>query len=117
MVYNGYTRGEGEGRGRGKCFMAQDPSPYTARHETRVVRLTELSNPAVLQKSTLYDYPMFLTDTVTLVFEVSDLVNTSPAMVARCGLVHCPENLVGWKSIFRTWLKGAHAKWDISNRG
>ena len=56
-------------------------------------------------------------DTVTLLFEVTDVAQVSPALVTRCGLVHCPDNVVGWKSIFRSWIKGAHAKWDITNRG
>ena len=56
-------------------------------------------------------------ETVTLLFEVTELSHVSPALVTRCGLIHCPETTVGWKSIFRSWMKGAHAKWDITNRG
>lgn len=56
-------------------------------------------------------------ETVTLLFEVTDLTHVSPALVTRCGLIHCPEPLVGWKPIFRSWLKGAHARWEITNRG
>lgn len=56
-------------------------------------------------------------DTVTLLFEVTELTHVSPALVTRCGLIHCPGSTVGWKSIFKSWMKGAHAKWDITNRG
>ncbi|XP_073235787.1 dynein heavy chain domain-containing protein 1-like [Porites lutea] len=56
-------------------------------------------------------------ETVTLLFEVTELSHVSPALVTRCGLIHCPETTVGWKSMFRSWMKGAHAKWDITNRG
>ena len=62
------------------------------------------------------DLCMF-SETVTLLFEVTELSHVSPALVTRCGLIHCPETTVGWKSIFRSWMKGAHAKWDITNRG
>ena len=62
------------------------------------------------------DLSMF-SETVTLLFEVTELGHVSPALVTRCGLIHCPETTVGWKSIFRSWMKGAHAKWDITNRG
>lgn len=62
------------------------------------------------------DLSMF-SETVTLLFEVTELSHVSPALVTRCGLIHCPETTVGWKSIFRSWMKGAHAKWDITNRG
>ena len=62
------------------------------------------------------DLSMF-SETVTLLFEVTELSHVSPALVTRCGLIHFPETTVGWKSIFRSWMKGAHAKWDITNRG
>ena len=55
--------------------------------------------------------------TVTLLFEVTDLTHVSPALATRCGLIHCPEPLVGWKPIFRSWLKRAHARWEITNKG
>ncbi|XP_029192398.2 LOW QUALITY PROTEIN: dynein heavy chain domain-containing protein 1-like [Acropora millepora] len=56
-------------------------------------------------------------ETVSLLFEVTELQHVSPALVTRCGVVHCPESTVGWKVIFKSWMKGAHARWEITNRG
>lgn len=58
-----------------------------------------------------------LSETVTLLFEVTEIIHVSPALVTRCGLLYCPQSLVGWKPIFRSWLKGAHTRWEITNRG
>ncbi|EDO49396.1 predicted protein, partial [Nematostella vectensis] len=54
---------------------------------------------------------------LSVLFESSDLTHAAPSLVTRCAVVHCPDSIVGWKSVFRTWIKSAHSKWDISNRG
>ena len=89
-----------------------------------VVSLTSFQQNDVIQFSVMLVNPCFVmffffffSETVTLLFEVTELSHVSPALVTRCGLIHCPETTVGWKSIFRSWMKGAHARWDITNRG
>ena len=60
---------------------------------------------------------LFSLEAINFLLEVDDLQNAAPAIVTRCGIVFCPDDTVGWKSIFKSWLKGAHATWNISIRG
>ena len=75
----------------------------------------------MLKKKSTFHFNSFFfvlrSETVSLLFEVTDLEHVSPALVTRCGVVHCPESTVGWKVIFKSWMKGAHARWEITNRG
>jgi hypothetical protein len=59
----------------------------------------------------------YFLEAINFLLEVDDLKNAAPAVVSRCGIVYCPDGIVGWKNIFKSWLKGAHATWNISLRG
>ena len=59
----------------------------------------------------------FSTDTMSFLLELDDLKDAAPSVVSHCGIVYCSDNTIGWKSVFKSWLKGAHTKWNISIRG
>ncbi|XP_028405416.1 dynein heavy chain domain-containing protein 1-like isoform X2 [Dendronephthya gigantea] len=58
-----------------------------------------------------------LSESMNFLLEVDDLQNAAPTIVSRCGIVYCPDNTVGWKSVFKSWMKEAHATWNITIRG
>lgn len=44
-----------------------------------------------------------LPDTITMLFEVQDLDQASPATVSRCGMVFIDILHLGWKPVIDTW--------------
>ena len=44
-----------------------------------------------------------LTDFMTMMFEVEDLQEASPATVSRCGMVYLDPANVGFKNLFKSW--------------
>jgi dynein heavy chain len=45
-----------------------------------------------------------LTNWMTMMFEVEDLVHASPATVSRCGMVYLESKNLGWSSILRSYF-------------
>ena len=45
-----------------------------------------------------------MTDNVSLVFEVENLKNASPATVSRCGIVFLSEEELGWEPQLTAWI-------------
>ena len=43
-------------------------------------------------------------DRMTMVFEVADLVEASPATVSRCGMVHFTPQGLGWQVQIKPWI-------------
>jgi dynein heavy chain len=46
-----------------------------------------------------------LTPAMTMMFEVEDLLEASPATVSRCGMVYMEPERLGWKTFLDPWLK------------
>ena len=40
-----------------------------------------------------------------LVFETGDITNASPSLISKAGIVYYGDDLVGWRSIARSWLE------------
>lgn len=53
-----------------------------------------------------------MSDKMTIMFEVQDLTQASPATVSRCGMVYMTPDQLGWQNIF---LKELHLmKLDVT---
>lgn len=49
-----------------------------------------------------------------LVFETSDIANASPSLVAKSGIIFYDDELVGWRSIARSWLECRTNKIEVN---
>ena len=45
-----------------------------------------------------------LTDEMTMMFEVEDLQEASPATVSRCGMVYVSPEKLGWQVLVKSWI-------------
>ena len=45
-----------------------------------------------------------LTQQMTMMFEVADLQEASPATVSRCGMVYVTPDKLGWEPLLSTWI-------------
>ena len=45
-----------------------------------------------------------LSDQMSILFEVQDLLEASPATVSRCGMVYLEEGVFEWKSAIQPWV-------------
>ena len=41
---------------------------------------------------------------MTMMFEVENLSQASPATISRCGMIYFQPDLLGWNPIFQSWI-------------
>nr|XP_024216642.1 dynein heavy chain 7, axonemal-like [Halyomorpha halys] len=52
-----------------------------------------------------------ITDSVSIIFECFDLLQASPAVISRCGVIYVDPDSIGWISIIKSWNNTIPQKW------